>query len=605
MIQDSNSSFASHLPSSFPHTTRSSKSNPSTVNLLSKKNDTIPSSDNDKNVVPDCDGLSDTSRTHPHRPVHAYEYLFAHLMHRCPLLEQAQVAMSASCVVMPKMNEPGIALPFLATDKHSGTALTTTSSETSSVLRTALPSSSLMPLNAHALSDELLDVGERGGEGKMGDDKDEELEDEDTCCLRTVLDYMLHSPLDSDSQKVNDMASNDLNELGKKKKIQIDDRFLNAAFENICSTTRLEKHLIYYPFSIVPFAIIEKQLREEYAKEQAMRAKKLYAKLVPLSAFPEAKAPSPLPEENRDLLYFDIIVTMDRPSFEYVVQYYSLQKSQMIYTGVEKQKKRVTTNDFSFPSTSSSSQSSASMIGVKRGRETHGREETIQIHQWEKKTSCNTSGTISTESDFFPTPFGRKPILVVYPSTGDSRLLSNDSSPISNNTSHGGGSVTASTLAAGVVAKGDGHEWTHGLPSMYSPPPLSSKAVAQCSHAVQQFLELLLVKSSIQVAKKSSPVFPVDNDKIENQEKAGARSVGELSTIAYNGSESIPKTEEMKAMTTLHEDLEEKGSKIEGNEKPVEGEKKFSFNTSWRDDMERVLSFFSPIMSVDFTVALV
>lgn len=606
-IHDSNSSFASHLPSPFPHTTSSSSGSRSTTSPLSKKNKTIPHSDSSEKVVPDCDEVSNTSRMHPHRSVHAHEYLFAHLTHRCPLLEQAQIAMSASCVVTPNRNESGIVLPFLTTEKNSDTALMTTSSETSSLLRTALPSSSsssLTPFHTSTLSDELLGVDERGSEGRKGEDKDEELEDEDTCSLRTVLDYMLLSPLNSDTQKMDGMASSDLDELGRKKKSPFGGRFSNATFEYICSTTRLEKDLLYYPFSIVPFVIIEKQLREEYAKEQAQRARMLYAKLIPLSVFPEAKAPPSLPEKNRDLMYFDIIVTMDRPSFEYIVQYYSHQKSKLINTGVENQKERVTSDGFSYFPSSSSPQSSASAIGVKRGREPLETEETITSLQKEKKSSCNNSGTISTKSHFFPSPFCRKPILVVYPSAGDSRLLRNESSPISTN-NHGGGGVTANTLAAGVVARGDGHGWAHSLPNVYSPPPLSDKAVAQCSHAVQQFLELLLVKSHIQEAKKSALLFPADDGERQHQEVTSLPHVMEQFATVFDGSKTLAKPEEVKTMTTLHEDGEEKGSEKKGNEKLIENERNCFFNTNWRDDMERVLSFFSPIMSVDFTVALV
>lgn len=546
-------------------------------------------------------------------PVQAHEYLFTHLLYRCPLLEAGHIAMSSSSVqAMPQQDE-GEARGTSTPPPTSSRILKSTSAShrRDVVLHLAHPS--------QIGEEEAIERGEEEAGTSEG---------EDVTPFRALLNGMRWDGIDAVHRGTaceRGVKGQDYGMDGEAKSIGGKDSgnlwctpVVRNSLEKIVSPERLKNIQIFYPFSQASFAIMEKQLREVHAKEQARRARTLYSKLVPLSVFAASTSSARTFIEENEQLYFDIIIATDRPSFEYIVQYYSHQKPKMIRTGKEIRGTCSTTHkchihydhDDDEPhepqrclSTSSSSPLPLSAsTSVRRKRWRDGAVSGRGDGQEGMEAPLEWAGV--ERIPLFPSFFCRKPILIVYPSTSDSRLLDSNSSSGSRPTgsmmtSGGGGVDTSRTFPISGTGRSDPHPtFPHSIGGPYVPPPLNEKAMEQCCHGVQQLLEMLLVKSHIRENERGCPSSSEDRV----NEKEGSKGKANDMAEAEEGDSRVG----MWSIVEGDEGSHMFDEKTEGTKKIIiNREKEFYFNTNWRDDIEGVLAFLSPILSVDFMVALV
>lgn len=570
--------------------------------------------------------LDNHGKSHPlrvpyhHRLVQPQEYLFAHLVYRCPLLEQAHVAMSASCVAMQKHEEERCVEVLSSKEgRQSSTPYGPVIPRISSVSRSSASSS--------RVHDEIIREEAEKQSNEEEEEDEESLEMEHECALRTVLDYMLENSAQSDLQLVNSEGDHtDKNREdgadGQRRKGKGYGCCASAGrktLEKIAKFHKMETIELFYPFVQLPFALVEKQLREEYAREQANRARRFYAQLVPPFTSGLSTSPSSFIKRN-EMVYFDIIIAMDRASFEYIVQYYSHPAAQLFHAGTEGRhcntacyvpNKDQATPPATVPPTATfpplHCSNLSSLVGEKRGRDREAIQSKMnrsRTLKWNLSGDNNADEGSSILPSYSPSFFSRKPILVVYPSTSDSRFAESSSSSKSGTSSiinHRVCEGAASGLISRGVTRGNPPSFSHFSSEEFSPPPLSEKTMDHCCHAVQHLLEMLLVKSRIREEENNVPICTPD-DGVNERDPNMLASTGSTVAATINTSDDFL-AEKEGGVPPQNSDQDEGKAVIKM--KPTEKEKEFFFNTNWRDDIERVLAFLSPILSVDFMVAMV
>lgn len=441
----------------------------------------------------------------------AHELCFAHLLLRCPILERLGVAVSASCV------EP---LPLI----HSPPT----------------------DLNGRVLTLE----SRHEEEGPH----DEFLEG-DTAVLRSAVTLLLHGDSLRSGKRSETNPSGDREEVDGSPESPHDFR----ADRSVCSAIRLpflgnQTHsswstsLMPYPYFSLPFPSFEALL---------------------------AEAVSSVSDATPASRYFDIIVAMDRPSFEFALNYFQgYQKVKEEHPCLEEMKK-----------------SDCSKVGH-RDLRSGGR---AWVRRNGSAKCLSGSSTLSLHSAHLSEGHGRAPVILVHPSSGQRQDSAAGMASVGETAMRRNGASGSEGTPGRKRPRGPQDEDNASFPASTSAVSTSWDAqsvreASVCGYAVQQLLEMLFEDQSL--------VPPPTSSRVEAEarnEESGPSSpspgmrmeeVDHSSVVDGEVEGAVP----VSTSTTLT---------------PTPTPAALPFNSRWRDRVEEAVGFIGPLLGVDFMVAMV
>lgn len=433
----------------------------------------------------------------------AHELCFAHLLWRCPLLEQLGVVLSASCV------EP------------------------------------LAPL-----------IEQRSGESALGGDgrdfqgttatTEEAIADGDMIVLQSAVTVLLHGDnvLRHDGAAEEEEVKGESAEHGSVSA----GRTLHLPFRihpqtKNRSPTSWSACLARYPYFSLPFPVMESVLSK-----------------ASLHPSPRAALHSSSPSALR---YFDIIVAMDRPTFEFALHYY-----QGCW-GVESDRL-------------AASSAEAASVG-KRGASC----------PWARCTSATSHpGGPSVEASPAHLSEGqhRQPVLLVYPSTSGHRH--DDSAGAASGVEASRGRTAIGVKRPRSGADDSTYDSTM-TPSLLSPlwDAQSERDLSLCGYAVQQLLEMLFEDpSAAKTTHHDASRLPATT----------SRSDGDGSNVTIESSNN--NNNNHNDGSEHHEGIVNKSQVEASSSSPSPTA---FFNKRWRERVEVCVDFIGPLLGVEFMIAMV